>query len=126
MHNNENLSLKQARSDIQFEHFLDFIKNMSKGMWTKHYTPEGKIFYFNAALNKSLWNPPLDAIIHEAPNLYKPEPQIVSEISVTQQKGEEEPGLVEESQSQSQSLIEDKASITTNSFDINAQRNNEM
>lgn len=45
---------------------------MSKGMWTKHYTEDGKIFYFNAAQNRSVWTTPFDAIIHEAPNLQKP------------------------------------------------------
>jgi hypothetical protein len=43
-------------------------RNMSKGMWTKHFTHEGKAFYFNPALNRSVWNPPSDAITHEAPN----------------------------------------------------------
>ncbi len=41
-------------------------------MWTKHYTEDGKIFYFNAAQNRSVWTTPFDAIIHEAPNLQKP------------------------------------------------------
>lgn len=45
-----------------------------KGMWTKHFTKEGKVYYFNAALNKSVWNsPPSDTVVHEAPNLKIPE-----------------------------------------------------
>lgn len=46
---------------------------MSKGMWTKHFTLEGKEFYFNASQNRSLWTPPSDSIIHRAPNLKPPE-----------------------------------------------------
>jgi hypothetical protein len=46
---------------------------MSKGMWTKQYTKEGKTFYYNAAQNKSVWTPPMDSIVHEAPYLKKPE-----------------------------------------------------
>ena len=45
---------------------------MSKGMWTRHYTPEeGKTFYYNANSNRSLWLPPKDSIIHEAANAPK-------------------------------------------------------
>lgn len=45
---------------------------MAKGMWTKHFTPSGKAYYFNASQNMSLWEPPRDSIIHEAPNLRNP------------------------------------------------------
>jgi hypothetical protein len=45
---------------------------MSKGMWTKQLTVEGKTFYFNAAQQRSEWQPPSDAIIHEAPQLQPP------------------------------------------------------
>lgn len=40
-----------------------------KGMWTKHVTSEGKVFYFNAYLEKSVWNPPSDCLVHEAANI---------------------------------------------------------
>lgn len=42
---------------------------MSKGMWTKCLTAEGKAFYYNAAQNRSVWVPPSEAVVHEAPNL---------------------------------------------------------
>ena len=44
---------------------------MSKGMWTKQIAPNGNTFYFNASLNKSVWNRPTDAtvVVHEAVNL---------------------------------------------------------
>ena len=42
---------------------------MSKGMYTKNITPDGTVFFFNATLNKSVWKPPADATVHEAPNL---------------------------------------------------------
>lgn len=45
-------------------------------MWTKQCTEDGKFFYYNSHLNKSLWNAPAEAIIYEAPNL----------ISITQAK----------------------------------------
>jgi len=45
---------------------------MSKGMWTKHFSNDGKIFYYNAHLNKSLWTAPSEAIVYEAPNLKHP------------------------------------------------------
>ena len=40
---------------------------MSKGMWTKQYSPTGKMFYFNASQNLSVWHPPVDSVIHDAP-----------------------------------------------------------
>jgi hypothetical protein len=47
---------------------------MSKGMWTKQYTVDGRVFYFNAGLNKSVWAlPSNDVVVHEAPFLRKPE-----------------------------------------------------
>jgi|EP00596_Hydrurales_sp_CCMP1899_P004262 hypothetical protein len=45
---------------------------MSNGIWTKHFSVEGKIFYFNAAQNRSLWIAPQDSIIHEAVNARPP------------------------------------------------------
>ncbi|RYH29853.1 hypothetical protein EON65_07170 [archaeon] len=42
---------------------------MSNGMWTKHITEGGKVFYYNAEQNRSLWQPPPDSMVHEAPNL---------------------------------------------------------
>lgn len=45
---------------------------MVKGMWTKQYAADGKAFYFNAAQNRSVWQPPPDSIVHEAPELYQP------------------------------------------------------
>jgi hypothetical protein len=41
-------------------------------MWTKRYTPDGSVFYYNATLNKSEWKPPLNSIIHEADYLQIP------------------------------------------------------
>ncbi len=52
-------------------------------MWTKQLTAEGKPFYYNSSLNKSLWTPPPDAIVHEAENLiplHAPEQGEISEI----------------------------------------------
>jgi hypothetical protein len=45
---------------------------MTKGMWTKCISNDGKVFYFNASQNRSAWNPPPDSIIYEAPNLRQP------------------------------------------------------
>jgi hypothetical protein len=45
---------------------------MSNGMWTKHFSVEGKIYYFNAAQNRSLWIAPQDSIVHEAVNARPP------------------------------------------------------
>lgn len=42
---------------------------MSKGMWTKQYTIDGKIFYYNSTQNKSVWHPPIGSETHEAINL---------------------------------------------------------
>ena len=56
---------------------------MSKGMWTKHFSVEGKVYYYNAALNKSQWSPPSDAIVHEAVNA---KPPLKKEV----EEGEEE------------------------------------
>lgn len=43
---------------------------MSRGMWTKCWTPDGsQSFYYNASKNQSVWQPPPDAIIHEAIHL---------------------------------------------------------
>ena len=41
-------------------------------MWTKQYTPAGKVFYYNSTQNLSVWNPPMDSVVHEAPNLKTP------------------------------------------------------
>ena len=41
-------------------------------MWTKHYTSDGKAYYYNAAQDRSLWHAPKDSIIHEAVNLVNP------------------------------------------------------
>ena len=38
-------------------------------MWTKVITADGSVFYYNSSNNKSVWKPPADAIVHEAPNL---------------------------------------------------------
>lgn len=38
-------------------------------MWTKQLSSDGKIFFYNAHLNKSLWTPPSEAVIYEAPSL---------------------------------------------------------
>ena len=42
---------------------------MLKGMWTKHIGTDSKVFYFNAEQNNSVWEPPPDSIVHEAPVL---------------------------------------------------------
>lgn len=39
-----------------------------KGMFTKQYTPDGKVFYYNSSLKVSVWSPPSDAVVHEAEN----------------------------------------------------------
>ena len=43
-------------------------------MWTKHYSVEGKAYYYNAALNESKWQPPNNPqiVIHEAQNARPP------------------------------------------------------
>mmetsp|Transcript_5517 Transcript_5517/g.5695 ORF Transcript_5517/g.5695 Transcript_5517/m.5695 type:complete len:198 (+) Transcript_5517:164-757(+) len=53
---------------------------MSKGMWTKQFTEDEKVFYYNATLMKSVWSPPVDAVIHEAENLKPPVPESPAEI----------------------------------------------
>jgi hypothetical protein len=45
---------------------------MSNGIWTKHFSVEGKTYYFNAAQNRSLWIAPQDSIVHEAVNARPP------------------------------------------------------
>ena len=45
---------------------------MSKGIWTKHFSVDGKIYFYNAAQNRSVWVPPSDSIIHEAANARPP------------------------------------------------------
>lgn len=45
---------------------------MSKGIWTKHFSVDGKIYFYNAAQNRSVWVPPADSIIHEAINAKPP------------------------------------------------------
>ena len=56
---------------------------MSKGMYTKNQMADGTVFYFNASLNKSVWKPPADSIIHEASNLkvIQPEETVASSSS---------------------------------------------
>ena len=46
--------------------------SMSKGIWTKQFTVEGKSYYFNAAQNRSLWAPPADSEVHDAAGLKIP------------------------------------------------------
>lgn len=43
-----------------------------KGMWTKQLSNDGRVFYYNAHINKSVWNTPNEAVLYEAPNLKKP------------------------------------------------------
>ena len=45
---------------------------MSKGIWTKHFSVDGKTYYYNAAQNRSLWTPPPDSVVHEAINIRPP------------------------------------------------------
>ena len=42
-------------------------------MWTKQYTLDGKIYYYNSMQNKSVWYPPIGSEIHEAINLQYPQ-----------------------------------------------------
>ena len=52
------------------------------GMYTKHYLEDGRIYYFNATLNVSVWNPPTDnpqVLVHEAPNARPPSAAYYSE-----------------------------------------------
>jgi hypothetical protein len=42
------------------------------GIWTKHFTVDGKVYYYNSAQNRSLWSAPPDSITHEAPNARPP------------------------------------------------------
>lgn len=51
-----------------FFHFAWGKIKMSKGIWTRHFSEEGKTFYYNASKNMSLWQPPPDSIVHEAAN----------------------------------------------------------
>jgi hypothetical protein len=45
---------------------------MSKGIWTKHLSIDGKAYFYNAGQNRSLWMPPPDSIVHEAINMRPP------------------------------------------------------
>lgn len=45
---------------------------MSKGIWTKHLSIDGKAYFYNAGQNRSLWMPPPDSIVHEAINIRPP------------------------------------------------------
>lgn len=48
-------------------------------MWTKQISSDGRIFYYNASKNESVFQPPPDSIVHEAIGL-KPAPkQIVDD-----------------------------------------------
>lgn len=58
---------------------------MSRGMWTKHFTSDGKkCFYYNASKNMSVWNPPPDSIVHNAVNAKPPPISDQSEDSTQQ------------------------------------------
>ena len=54
-------------------------------MYTKNQMADGTVFYFNASLNKSVWKPPADSIIHEAASLktIQPDDATVSSSSST-------------------------------------------
>lgn len=53
-----------------------------KGMWTKQFTSEGRQFYYNSTLNKSVWHTPAHpAVIHEAENAGKPKESLVPSSS---------------------------------------------
>ena len=45
---------------------------MAQGMWTKRFTTQGEVFYFNATLNRSEWQAPVSGVIHEAEKLQIP------------------------------------------------------
>ena len=45
---------------------------MAQGMWTKRFTLEGSVFYYNATLNKSEWKAPMNSVTHEAEKLQIP------------------------------------------------------
>lgn len=38
-------------------------------MWTKHFTADGLVYFYNASLNQSVWHPPENGIVHIAPFL---------------------------------------------------------
>lgn len=53
---------------------------MSKGMWTKQLTVDGRVFYYNSTHNKSQWHQPSPVeVLHEA--LHLSIPQISSHSS---------------------------------------------
>lgn len=66
---------KQSKSNSRESNPIKLgIKEMSKGIWTKHLVspaiPGSPAYYFyNASSNRSVWTPPKDGIIHEASNL---------------------------------------------------------
>ena len=45
---------------------------MSRGIWTKHLSVDGKAYFYNSAQNRSVWIPPPESIIHEAINMRPP------------------------------------------------------
>jgi hypothetical protein len=45
---------------------------MSRGIWTKHLSVNGKAYFYNSAQNRSVWIPPPESIIHEAINMKPP------------------------------------------------------
>ena len=45
---------------------------MAQGMWTKRFTVEGEVFYYNSTLQQSAWQPPANAVLHEAEGLQVP------------------------------------------------------
>jgi hypothetical protein len=40
---------------------------MSRGFYSRHYLADGRSFYYNAELNISTWNVPVDCSVLEAP-----------------------------------------------------------
>lgn len=70
---------------------------MSKGIWTKCISSVDpmKSYYYNASLDRSVWNPPKDGIIHEAVHLE------VNTSSVTDAQPSSEPGEISNNQSTS-------------------------
>ena len=65
---------------------------MSSGFFTKHYIDSERCFYYNAERGLSVWTPPIDCVVHEAPNarndLLGASPAMVSTVETAIEEGE--------------------------------------
>lgn len=61
---------------------------MAQGMWTKCFSPEGNVFYYNSTLNKSEWIAPPNSVTHEAEKLQIPKKEDLdaSEAALEEQR----------------------------------------